>query len=144
MKRIMLTCVTLVGLLCLTSIGQSQIPTIPGLDNMLISSLGKAMGGATTAQAEGAAGSIFSLAKSRLSPSDFSRVSSSVPGMDGLLKAAPDVGTPPATGLDSLTTSFSKLGLKKEMVSKAIPVVTRYVSKSGGMEIGKMLNDVLK
>ena len=144
MKRIVLMSVALVGLLFLTSAGHSQIPSIPGVDSGFIGSLGKAMGGATTAQSEGAAGSIFGLAKSRLSPSDFNKVWTAVPGMDGLLKAAPDVGPLPATGLDSLTTSFSKLGLSPDMVSKAIPAVTKYVGKAGGKDVGKMLGNVLK
>jgi len=147
MKRLVLTCVTLAGLLCLVSIGQSQvpgIPALPGADTGLISVLGKAMGGATTAQSQGAAGSIFGLAKSRLSPDEFSKVSNSVPGMDGLLKAAPDVGALPPTGLDSIDKSFAMLGLKPEMVSKAIPAVTNYVSRTGGKDVGKMLSGVLK
>jgi hypothetical protein len=39
-----------------------------------------------------AAGSLFDLAKSRLKPEDFSQVAKAVPGMDGLLKAAPPMG----------------------------------------------------
>jgi hypothetical protein len=110
-----------------------------------MSSLGKAMGGATPEQTAGAAGSIFGLAKSRLSPQDFLKVSGAVPGMDGLLKAAPQVSGPPSpTGLDSLTSSFTKLGLSPDMVSKAIPAVTKYVSKSGGKDVGKLLSGVLK
>jgi hypothetical protein len=30
------------------------------------------------------------------------------------------------------------------MVSKAIPAVTKYVSKSGGKDVGKLLSGVLK
>ena len=67
-----------------------------------------------------------------------------VPGMDGLLKAAPaPTGTVPKTGLD-MSSAFSKLGLKPEMVSKAIPVVTEYVAKAGGPDLGKLLAGVLK
>jgi hypothetical protein len=148
MKRILLSCVVLVGLLCLQSDGLSQIPGVPGIPGVntdFIGSLGKAMGGATTAQSEAAAGAIFGLAKTRLSPGDFGKVSSAVPGMDGLLNAAPPVtGTVPSKGLDSLTSSFTKLGLKPDMVSKAIPVVTEYVSKTGGKDVGKLLANVLK
>jgi hypothetical protein len=43
----------------------------------------------TPQQATGGAGALFGLAKTRLKPEDFSKVSAAVPGMDGLLKAAP-------------------------------------------------------
>jgi hypothetical protein len=43
----------------------------------------------TRTQARGGAGALFALAKSRLSGEEFSKVSAAVPGMNGLLKAAP-------------------------------------------------------
>jgi hypothetical protein len=135
----------MVRLLLLPSVGQSQVPGIPGVNTDFINSLAKALGGAKPDQAAGAAGSIFGLAKSRLSAGDFDKVAKAVPGMDGLLKVAPaPTGTVPKTGLDSLSSAFSKLGLKPEMVSKAIPVVTEYVAKAGGPDLGKLLAGVLK
>jgi hypothetical protein len=145
MKRMLLSCAVLVGLLLLPSAGQSQVPQIPGLNADFMSSLGKAMGGANPTQTAGAAGSIFGLAKSRLNAADFDKVAKAVPGMDGLLKAAPaTTGTVPATGLSSLASSFTKLGLSPDMVSKAIPAVVDFVTKSGGADVGKLLAGVLK
>ncbi len=46
----------------------------------------------TPKQATGGAGALFGLAKSRLKPDQFSQVAAAVPGMDGLLKAAPSAG----------------------------------------------------
>jgi hypothetical protein len=43
----------------------------------------------TCPQARGGAGALFALAKSRLSADEFGKVSAAVPGMNGLLKAAP-------------------------------------------------------
>src|SRR5215813_10730752 len=43
----------------------------------------------TPEQATGGAGALFGLAKTRLKPAEFSQVSKAVPGMDGLLNAAP-------------------------------------------------------
>src|ERR1044072_9635469 len=43
----------------------------------------------TPEQAVGGAGALFGVAKSRLKPEDFLKVANVVPGMDGLLKAAP-------------------------------------------------------
>jgi hypothetical protein len=111
---------------------------------------------ATPEQAAGAAGALFSLAKSRLKPEEFSQIASAVPGMDSLLKAAPStagaVGTTGALadaagaegGLAAATSAFSQLGLKPDMVSKAVPVLTDFVSKSGNVQAASLLTDALK
>jgi hypothetical protein len=134
----------------------SSVPAnaqVPGVDPQFISSLAQGLGGATNQQAEGAAGAIFGLAKSRLSAEDFAKVAGAVPGMDGLLKAAPapaaasaigTSGVANLAGLSSVAGAFSKLGLKPDMVSKAIPIITGYVTKSGGSAVGNILAGVLK
>jgi Protein of unknown function VcgC/VcgE (DUF2780) len=126
----------------------------------LVGTLAKELG-ATPKQAEGAAGSLFNVAKSRLKPEDWSKVAGSVPGMDGLLKAAPDAeaetkgakgagglgalsGAAGLGGLQSAMGAFSKLGLKPELVAKAVPVLTNYVSRSGGSGVGQLLAGALK
>ena len=121
----------------------------------LVGALSKEIG-ASPAQSAGAAGALFGLAKSRLSPTDFGQVSKAVPGMDALLKAAPAasaaVGTSGALsrmagaagGLASVASAFSKLGLKPELVSKAIPILTSFVGKSGGAGVASLLAGALK
>jgi len=123
----------------------------------LVSALSKELG-STPAQAAGAAGSLFSLAKSRLKADEFSQIAKAVPGMDSLLSAAPALGATgtsgaagavssaagQAAGLASAASAFSKLGLKPDMVAKAVPVLTQYVSKSGGAQVGNLLGSVLK
>jgi hypothetical protein len=124
----------------------------------LVGALSKEIGG-TPAQSAGAAGALFGLAKSRLKPAEFGQVSKAVPGMDALLKAAPAVGgavgtsgasaalsqlAGSASGLAAVASAFSKLGLKPELVSKAIPVLTSFVSKSGGANVAGLLAGVLK
>jgi hypothetical protein len=121
----------------------------------LVGQLSKELG-STPEQAAGAAGALFGLAKTRLKPEEFSQVSSAVPGMDSLLKAAPAasgaVGTTgalpqlggSASGLASAAAAFSKLGLSPEMVSKAVPILTSFVTKSGGASVGNLLAGVLK
>jgi Protein of unknown function VcgC/VcgE (DUF2780) len=122
----------------------------------LVGALSKELG-ATPEQAAGAAGTLFGVAQSRLKPDEFSQVSKAVPGMDSLLRAAPtagggSVGTAgalsqlagSASGLASAASAFSKLGLKPEMVSKAIPILTSFVTKSGGANVGQLLAGVLK
>jgi len=145
------------------ALGQSaafaQSPSAEGTANPeLVGALTKELGVAPQ-QAEGAAGALFGAAKTKLKPEDWSKVSGAVPGMDGLLKAAPampvgagvagtsGVAIPGAAGLGGLASvagSFDKLGLKPEMVSKAVPVLTNYVSKSGGAGVAQLLAGALK
>jgi hypothetical protein len=121
----------------------------------LVGALAKELG-STPQQAEGAAGALFGLAKSKLSPGDWSQVAGAVPGMDGLLKAAPAAAASGASGagalagaagvggLSSVAGAFTKLGLKPEMAMKAVPVLTNFVSKSGGPAVGQLLAGALK
>jgi hypothetical protein len=115
--------------------------------------------GSTPEQAAGAAGALFSVAKSRLKADEFSQVSKAVPGMGALLKAAPAMGvgggalgavsqaagtSGSAGGLAAAASAFSTLGLKPDLVAKAVPVLTSFVSKSGGADVGRLLAGVLK
>jgi hypothetical protein len=133
--------------------GATQAAAASKASPELVGALSKEIG-ATPEQAAGAAGTLFGVAKSRLSADDFSKVSKAVPGMDALLKAAPAAGSGTAgtlsqmagsaSGLASAAASFSKLGLQPDMVAKAVPVLTSFVSKSGGAEVGKLLSGALK
>jgi hypothetical protein len=119
----------------------------------LISALSKELGSSPD-QAAGAAGALFGLAKSKLSPGDFSQVSNAVPGMDLLLKAAPTAGGGATAGLAQVggvaaslsgaASAFTKLGLSPDLVAKAIPVLTQFVTKSGGANVGSLLAGALK
>jgi hypothetical protein len=122
----------------------------------LVGALSKELG-SSPEQAAGAAGALFGVAKSRLEPEEFSQVSKAVPGMSALLKAAPAaaVGTSgaagalskmggSASGLAAAASAFTKLGLKPEMVAQAVPVLTQFVTKSGGANVGNLLAGVLK
>jgi len=118
----------------------------------LIGALSKEIG-ATPEQAAGAAGTLFGVAKSRLKPEDFSQIATAVPGMDWLLKAAPTGGGGStgalsqlggASGLASAASAFSKLGLSPDMVTKAVPVLTSFVTKSGGTGVASLLVGALK
>lgn len=138
--------------------GSRQTPDLAALAAKaspdLVSQLSKELG-STPEQAAGAAGALFGLAKSRLKAGDFSKVSKAVPGMDALLKAAPVLAAAgggsavsqmagAAGGLASMAGAFSKLGLSPELVAKAIPVLTSFVTKGGGANVGKLLAGVLK
>jgi hypothetical protein len=119
----------------------------------LVSALSKEIG-ASPEQSAGAAGTLFGVAKTKLSPADFSQVSKAVPGMDLLLKAAPTAGSGATAGLAQLggvagslsgaASAFTKLGLSPDLVAKAIPVLTQFVTKSGGANVGSLLAGALK
>lgn len=114
--------------------------------------------GVTPAQAEGGAGALLGLAKSRLSAEEFGKVSSAIPGTEALLAAAPAVGGAAggaagalgsmagagAGGLASLAGSFSKLGLKPDAAAKMAPVLLKYVNGKGASEAASLLGRALK
>ena len=108
--------------------------------------------GATPEQSAGAAGALFGAAKSQMKPTDWAQVAKAVPGMTSLLKAAPagKKGDPlsqlagGAGGLASAAAAFSQLGLSPDLVAKAIPVLTSFVTKSGGANVGNLLAAALK
>ena len=128
-----------------------------GASSELTSLLAKELG-STTKQAEGAAGSLFRLAKTRMTPENFSKVASAVPAMDQLLAAAPAldakaagagalgkaVGKEGVGDLAGVAQSFRKLGLKSDAVKKAVPVLTNYVGKTSGGDLAKLLGESLR
>ena len=146
-------CVALIAALATNARAQGAGAAAAKASPELVGALSKEIG-ASPEQAAGAAGALFGVAKSRLKPAEFSQVSNAVPGMDSLLGAAPAaaVGTSgalsqlggSASGLAGAAAAFSKLGLKPEMVAKAIPILTSFVSKSGGAGVGSLLAGVLK
>jgi len=109
----------------------------------------------TPKQATGGAGSLFGLAKTRLSPEDFSKVASAVPGMDGLLKAAPKASSSnlgslgsslpgQAGALGAVAGQFKKLGLSPDMVAKFVPILTKFAESKGGASVASILGGALK
>ena len=110
----------------------------------------------TRTQARGGAGALFALAKSRLSGEEFSKVSAAVPGMNGLLKAAPaltdnselsslESSLPGGMGrMAQVAEAFRKLGLSPEMAGKFVPVMTKFVESKGGASTASLLEKALK
>ena len=100
---------------------------------------------------------MFGYAKSRLSAAEFRKVAAAVPGMKGLLKAAP-AASPAAGGLSGLAGSlpgqagglatvagsFQKLGLSPGMISKFVPVLTQFVQARGGTGTASLLGKALQ
>jgi hypothetical protein len=114
--------------------------------------------GVTAAQAEGGAGALLGLAKSRLSADEFGKVSAAIPGTDALLKAAPaaagaaggaagalgSLAGGAGSGLASVAGSFSKLGLTPDAAAKMAPVLLKYVNGKGASKAASLLGRALK
>lgn len=126
----------------------------------------------TPEEAAGAAGAIFGIAKLLLKPEDFAAMSRAVPGMEALLAAGPPgvvgtsgaqpMGLGPTPGFASSSSStpaltaapvdgnawaasdLSKLGIKPEMIAKAVPFLSGYLKKHGGAALGSLLGGVFK
>jgi hypothetical protein len=114
--------------------------------------------GVTPSQAEGGAGAVFQQAKSNMSAGDYSQLLSAVPGVDSLIKAAPESGggslagkassmlggaSTSAQGLSALTGSFSKLGLAPDMVDKYVNIILEYTQSEGGQKAMTLLKSAL-
>ena len=115
--------------------------------------------GVSSSQAEGGAGLLFGLVKDQLSSGDFSKVADAVPGIEGLIDAAPDSGgglggmlggVASALGgselgnLASLASGFSKLDLDAGMIGKFIPIVLNYLQSQGGDGLASLVKGVLQ
>jgi hypothetical protein len=111
-------------------------------------------------QAKGGAGLIFNLAKEKLGAGDFGQIANAVPGMDGLLDAAPSTGGGGIGGMlggiasslgagnlgsiAELAGGFDKLGLDADMIQKFLPVVLDFVGEKGGDSVKGLLGGILK
>jgi hypothetical protein len=133
-----------------TLVGQGVTGDAPSPE--LVGQLAKQLG-SSEQQAIGAAGSLFGLAKMRMKPADFSKVAAAVPGMNGMLAAAPAMAAAMPAGAGALGMTgglagvggaFSKLGLKPDQVGVAASLLTKYVTKSGGPAVGALLAGALK
>ena len=100
------------------------------LSDMLGSQLGL-----SPSQANGAVGSTLSYAQGKLSPADFDKVASTIPGGADLAKAAGPISDPAG-----LSSAFSKLGIPPDVANQVVPAVTQYVSKVGGPQVGQLLS----
>ncbi len=115
--------------------------------------------GVSNSQAEGGAGLLFGLLKDKLSSGDFSRVADAVPGVEGLIDAAPDAGgglggllggVASALGsgelgkLATLAGGFGKLDLDAGMIGKFVPILLSYLQTKGGGDLAALVGRVLQ
>ncbi len=104
--------------------------------------------GVSEPQAEGGLGSLFGLAKDSLGGADFASLSKMVPGMDGLLAAAPALGNDGGAvgdllsgaggygsalaGAKTVYDQFAKLGLSTDQIGQYANIVQGYLESEGG------------
>ncbi|MGS0681495.1 DUF2780 domain-containing protein [Shewanella sp. 125m-7] len=110
--------------------------------------------GLSQTQAEGGLGSLLSLAKSSLGSSDFSSIADSIPGVDGLLGAAPKLDSD--SGVSGLLSkagglgeslqggamvydAFEKLGISKELAAPMVDIVKGYLDTNGSSGTSDLL-----
>jgi Protein of unknown function VcgC/VcgE (DUF2780) len=92
--------------------------------------------GVTPVQAQGGAGALFQMAKGQMQPGAFAQLSKAVPGMGGLLQAAPAMQ--PSSGLGGignmvgLASAFQQSGMSPGMIQRFVPVILEYVKGTGG------------
>ena len=124
----------------------SQMESVMGVANStgLTSTLVNRLG-VTETQAAGGVGSMLAFAQQHLAAGDFDLVAKAIPGSEKYLSMAKQLlGGTPVSDKAGLQGAFSKLGMSPNMVSQFSPIVTDYVSKSGGQQAGNLLAGVLK
>lgn len=137
----------LLSLAALPVAGQAQsLKDIAGaLKDPLISLLMNKLG-ITDNQAKGGMGSLLTLAKEKMSGGDFGKVTKLMPQATKYMDTAKQLGAVvgPLANMAGLNGALSKLGMKKETVTKFVPTVTDYVGQIGGDSMKNMLLGALK
>ena len=110
-----------------------------------ITSLLSSQLGVSEDQAAGGLGSVLTLASEKLSAGEFDQLAELIPGADGYMKSAKDLGAiSGAIGdMDGLMSSLSALGIDEETVAQFVPVVKDYLTKLGGSDIQALIGKVL-
>ncbi|HET7812375.1 MAG TPA: DUF2780 domain-containing protein [Steroidobacteraceae bacterium] len=135
----------------LSTVAVGRIAAANPLSGMLDSAANPLLGmltsklGVSQDQAEGGVGSILKLAQEKLVKGDFDKVAAAIPGASRYLEKAKTLGAfAGAIGnKDGLMAALGKLGISSETAAQFLPLVTNFVSKSGGSKAGNLLKSVL-
>jgi hypothetical protein len=115
--------------------------------------------GISEEQAKGGSGLIMKLVKDKLSGDEFSKVAEAIPGVQGLIAAAPESGglMSALTGLaaslglggklgnlSSLASGFKNLDMDTTTIGKFVPIVLSFAQEKGGDTVKNLLEKVLK
>ena len=136
---------TLVALAGLAGTGCATAGLPSGItSNPLVSSLTSGLG-VSPEQAVGGTGAMMGLAQSKLSPDQFGSITSAVPGLGDITKAAgPLLGSTPLNSLTNVQGAFSKLGMSQDMVGKFAPVIGDAISKGGASQAAGLFTNLFK
>ncbi|WP_299494074.1 DUF2780 domain-containing protein [uncultured Shewanella sp.] len=114
--------------------------------------------GITQNQAQGGLGSLLSMAKSSLGDKSFSSIAESIPDINSLLQATPQLDntstlstlnntlgnqSPTAQGSLMVYNAFDKLGLSKGLVDPMMDILEDYLSSYGGKDTSDLLMKAL-
>jgi hypothetical protein len=112
--------------------------------NPLVSALTSGLG-VSPEQAVGGTGAMMGLAQNKLSPDQLGSITSAVPGLGDITKAAgPLLGSSPLSSLADVQGAFSKLGMSPDMVGKFAPVIGDAISKGGGSGVAGLFTSLFK
>ncbi len=93
----------------------------------------------------GGTGAMMGYAQNKLSPDQFGAITSAVPGLGDITKAAgPLLGGSSLSSLADVGGAFSKLALSPDMVSKFAPVIGDAISKGAGPQVGSLFTGLFK
>jgi hypothetical protein len=134
---------------------EAETPAMPNVADM-ISSVSETVG-IDEYQAKGSLASVFNYAKENISAEQFSGLSDSLPGLDSLMGAVPDISGMTSEGelgglmdkaanyndslkaMNELKKQFEALGLSPEMISKVVSSAKAYLDTDEGKKIKEQL-----
>ena len=114
--------------------------------------------GVTESQANGGLGSLFNYAKDNITAEQFSQLSGALPGVDELVKAAPDVSAMASEGglgglmdkaanyndslkaINDVKKQFESLGLDAGMITQFAAKAKEYLDTEEGKQAKELLN----
>jgi hypothetical protein len=133
----------------------AETAAMPNVTDM-ISSVSESVG-IDKSQAEGSLASVFNYAKENISVEQFNGLSSSLPGLDSLMGAVPDISEITSEGglaglmdkaanyndslksVNELKKQFEALGLKPEMIMQVVNSAKVYLDTNEGQKIKEQL-----
>ena len=134
---------------------EAETPAMPNVADMISSVSGSV--GIDESQAKGSLASVFNYAKKNISAEQFSGLSDSLPGLDSLMGAVPDIsGMTSESGLgglidkaanynaslkavNELKKQFEALGLSPEMIMQVVNSAKAYLDTDEGQKIKEQL-----
>ena len=103
--------------------------------------------GLTANQSTASAGALMGLAQNKLSPTDFSSISNSLPGMSDMIsKGTSLAGVSPSslTSMSSVANAVSGLGVSPAQLNSVASYIGKYLGGAGNNSAASLLSGVLR